>query len=102
MLRSGAAILILAAIACVRPGAPSPSAPVYDVVIRGGTIYDGLGGKPYLGDVGIIGDRVRLTGSFGTLNAKQYIDAQGMAVAPGFINMLSWATESLIQDGRGQ
>ena len=94
------ALLLLAVAACAPPRIPS--GPVYDVVIRGGTIYDGLGGKPYVGDVGIIGDRVRLTGNFGTLNAKQYIDAHGMAVAPGFINMLSWATESLIQDGRSQ
>jgi N-acyl-D-amino-acid deacylase len=97
---TGFPLLLLAIAACAPRNIPS--APVYDVVIRGGTIYDGLGGKPYVGDVGIIGDRVRLTGSFGTLNAKQYIDAQGMAVAPGFINMLSWATESLIQDGRSQ
>ena len=99
-IRTGFPLLLLAIAACAPRNIPS--APVYDVVIRGGTIYDGLGGKPYVGDVGIIGDRVRLTGSFGTLNAKQYIDAQGMAVAPGFINMLSWATESLIQDGRSQ
>src|SRR5690349_20982346 len=99
-IRTGFPLLLLAIAACAPRNIPS--APVYDVVIRGGTIYDGLGGKPYVGDVGIIGDRVRLTGSFGTLNAKQYIDAQGMAVAPGFINMLSWANESLIQDGRSQ
>ena len=94
--------LLLLAVASCAPLGRTPSGPVYDVVIRGGTIYDGLGGKPYVGDVGIIGDRVRLTGSFGTLNAKQYVDAQGMAVAPGFINMLSWSNESLIQDGRSQ
>src|SRR5689334_5777156 len=99
-IRTGFPLLLLAIAACAPRNIPS--APVYDVVIRGGTIYDGLGGKPYVGEAGIIGDRVRLTGSFGTLNAKQYIDAQGMAVAPGFINMLSWATESLIQDGRSQ
>src|SRR5690349_20647257 len=99
-IRTGFPLLLLAIAACAPRNIPS--APVYDVVIRGGTIYDGLGGKPYVGDVGIIGDRVRLTGSFGTLNAKQYIDAQGMAVAPGFINMLSWATESLLADGRSQ
>ncbi len=79
-----------------------PASPVYDVVIRGGTIYDGLGGAPFVGDVGIIGDKIRVTGNFGTLIAKLDIDARGMAVAPGFINMLSWANESLIQDGRSQ
>ncbi len=83
-------------------GRTNLESPVYDVVIRNGTIYDGLGGAPYLGDVGIIGDKIRLVGNFGTLSAKQTIDARGMAVAPGFINMLSWANESLIQDGRSQ
>src|SRR3954467_14032239 len=93
----------LLVLACARPQTgPGPQPPVYDVVIRGGTVYDGLGGKPFVGDVGIIGDRVRLTGNFGALNAKQVIDARGMAVAPGFINMLSHVEESLIQDGRSQ
>src|SRR6185295_8776709 len=61
-----------------------------------------LGGHPYVGDDGVIGDKIRLTGNFGTLNTKREIDARGMALAPGFINMLSWANESLIQDGRSQ
>jgi N-acyl-D-amino-acid deacylase len=101
--RFSPALGFLLVLACARPQTgPSPQSPVYDIVIRGGTIYDGLGGKPFVGDIGIIGDRVRLTGNFGALNAKQVIDAQGMAVAPGFINMLSQAEESLIQDGRSQ
>src|SRR4051812_44351355 len=92
-------LLLLCAISCVPP---QHQPTVYDVVIRGGTIYDGLGGAPYVGDVGIIGDRIRLTGNFSGTNAKREIDARGMAVSPGFINMLSWADESLIQDGRSQ
>ena len=91
--------LLFATVSCVPP---RPQTTVYDVVIRGGTIYDGLGGAPFVGDIGIIGDRIRLTGNFGALNARREIDARGMAVAPGFINMLSWANESLIQDGRSQ
>ncbi len=91
--------LFLATLACAHP---APQSTVYDVVIRGGTIYDGLGGAPYVGDVGIIGDKIRLTGNFSGVHGKQEIDARGMAVAPGFINMLSWANESLIQDGRSQ
>ncbi|HEX6096838.1 MAG TPA: D-aminoacylase [Thermoanaerobaculia bacterium] len=72
----------------------------YDVVIRGGTIYDGSGSAPVTGDVAIRNDRIAKVGKVrGT--AKQEIDAGGKAVAPGFINMLSWATESLIVDGRG-
>jgi len=79
--------LLPLAFACAHP--PQTQSPVYDVVIRGGTIYDGLGGAPYVGDVGIIGEKIRLVGDFGTLNAKKEIDGRGMAVAPGFINMLS-------------
>lgn len=75
--------------------------PAFDVVIRGGTIYDGRGGAPYLGDVAIRGDRIVAVGRVSGRGARE-VDAHGLAVAPGFINMLSWATESLIQDGRGQ
>jgi len=72
----------------------------YDVVIRNGTIYDGSGGAPVTGDVAIRHDRIAKIGSV-TAKGKREIDAHGMAVAPGFINMLSWATNSLIVDGRG-
>src|SRR5688572_17715403 len=74
----------------------------YDVVIRGGTIYDGRGGAPYIGDVAIRGDRIARVARRIPGRGRQEVDARGLAVAPGFINMLSWATESLIQDGRGQ
>ena len=74
--------------------------PVYDVVIQGGTIYDGSGSKPYRGAVAIKGDRIVAVGARIRGEAKTTIDATGLAVAPGFINMLSWATESLIHDGR--
>ena len=96
---SSLATLLLFVLSCAHP---QPQSTVYDVVIRGGTIYNGLGGAPFIGDVGIIGDRIRVTGDFAMPNAKLEIDARGMAVAPGFINMLSWANESLIQDGRSQ
>ncbi|HMG48708.1 MAG TPA: D-aminoacylase [Allosphingosinicella sp.] len=75
--------------------------PAYDVVIRGGTLYDGGGGAPYRGDVAISGDRIVAVGRVAGRGARE-IDAAGLAVAPGFVNMLSWATESLIQDGRSQ
>ena len=74
----------------------------YDVILRGGTIYDGSGGKPYVGDVAIKGDRIAKVGKLGDARGKSEIDVKGLAVAPGFINMLSWATDSLIHDGRGQ
>ena len=72
----------------------------YDTVISGGTIYDGSGAAGYAGDVAIRGDRIACVGHCPGW-ATQRIDAKGLAVAPGFINMLSWATESLIADGRG-
>lgn len=81
--------------------AEETSAPNYDVIIRGGTIYDGLGGAPYAGDVAISGDKVAAVGDLGEATADTVVDATGMAVAPGFINMLSWATDTLIIDGRG-
>ncbi len=73
----------------------------YDVVIRGGTVYDGRGGKPVVADVAIVGDSIVAVGRVRE-RGRTEIDARGLAVAPGFINMLSWATESLIEDGRSQ
>jgi N-acyl-D-amino-acid deacylase len=74
----------------------------FDVIIRGGTVYDGTGAEPRQADVAIRGDRIAGVGDFKSAKAKTVIDAKGLAVAPGFINMLSWSTESLIQDGRSQ
>jgi N-acyl-D-amino-acid deacylase len=80
----------------------SPSATKFDVIIRGGAVYDGTGGEPKDVDVAIGGDRVAAVGDLRGANAKTLVDAKGMAVAPGFINMLSWSNESLLQDGRSQ
>jgi len=79
--------------------APVPAS--YSVLIRGGTIYDGSGNTPYVGDVGLKGDRIVYVGPHAPGHAARVIDAKGKAVSPGFINMLSWAVESLIADGRG-
>jgi N-acyl-D-amino-acid deacylase len=97
-----AAALPLFAAASPAPPAAAAPAPAYDVVIRGGTIYDGSGKTPFTGDVGIKGDRIAFVGRRIRGRGKTEIDAAGLAVAPGFINMLSWATESLVVDGRGQ
>jgi N-acyl-D-amino-acid deacylase len=79
----------------------TPSPPAFDVLIRGGTIYDGSGGAPFTGDVAMAGDRIVAIGpDLGT--ADLVINADGRAVSPGFINMLSWANESLLEDGRSQ
>jgi N-acyl-D-amino-acid deacylase len=80
----------------------SPAAVEFDVLIRGGTLYDGSGGPGRQADVAIRGDRIAGVGDFGKATAKNVVDAKGLAVAPGFINMLSWSTDSLIQDGRSQ
>ena len=74
----------------------------YDIVIRNGMIYDGSGSSPFAGDIAISADTIAAVGSLGQVKGKQEIDVGGMVVAPGFINMLSWATETLIEDGRSQ
>ena len=73
-----------------------------DVVIRGGIVYDGTGAPGRRADVGIQGDRIAAVGDLSGIPATATIDATGLAVAPGFINMLSWSTESLLIDGRSQ
>jgi N-acyl-D-amino-acid deacylase len=74
----------------------------YDILIRNGQIYDGSGGKPYLGSVAVTGAVIAAVGPLDGATAKKVIDAGGLAITPGFINMLSWATDSLIVDGRSQ
>jgi N-acyl-D-amino-acid deacylase len=73
----------------------------YSILIRGGTIYDGSGNVPYVGDVALKGDRIAYVGPHAPGRAARTVDAAGKAVSPGFINMLSWANASLIADGRG-
>jgi N-acyl-D-amino-acid deacylase len=94
-------ILAGCALAPAATPAPAPAAPAYDLLIRGGTIYDGSGGAPYVGDVAIDRDRIAFVGPHAPGAAARTLDAGGMAVSPGFINMLSWANETLIEDGRG-
>ena len=72
----------------------------YDTIIRNGNIYDGTGGKPYLADLAIQGDKIAKIAPNIPERGKEEIDGSNMAVTPGFINMLSWATTSLIADGR--
>ncbi len=74
----------------------------YDLILRDGTIYDGSGKPPVRGDVAIKGDRIAAVGDVGSSTADHEIQLNGLAVAPGFINMLSWSVESLIEDGRSQ
>jgi N-acyl-D-amino-acid deacylase len=90
------AVLALAA-ATQAATAPKP----FDVVIRGGTVYDGSGGQPYVADVAVRGDRIALIAPHIARQGKVEVDARGKAVSPGFINMLAHPEESLIADGRG-
>lgn len=78
------------------------SSPDYDVIIRGGTVYDGSGDAPVTADVGLRADTIAAVGDLSAASGATEIDAEGLAVAPGFINMLSWATNALIIDGRSQ
>ena len=82
-------------------GACATTTNTYELLIENGTIYDGNGGKPYQADIAVIDDRIVAIGDVAG-SADAVIDAEGYAVAPGFINMLSWATESLVIDGRSQ
>lgn len=74
----------------------------FDIVFRGGTIYDGSGELPFIGDVAILDDKIAKVSKFINGRGRIELDSSGLAVAPGFINMLSWANESLIADGRSQ
>ena len=74
----------------------------FDVIIKNGAVYNGTGSETQYVDLAIRGDRIAGVGDYKNAKAKTVIDARGLAVAPGFINMLSWSTESLIQDGRSQ
>jgi N-acyl-D-amino-acid deacylase len=80
----------------------SACGPRYDVIIRHGTVYDGSGQAAVVADVAIAGDSIAAIGDLGRARGTVEVDATGLAVAPGFINMLSWATESLLEDGRSQ
>ncbi len=93
--------LVLSLVSCSSP-------PDHQVVLKGGTIYDGSGGTPFVGDLAIDDDTISAVqargedGGAAGLRGVTEIDVSGMAVSPGFINMLSWANESLLQDGRGE
>jgi N-acyl-D-aspartate/D-glutamate deacylase len=93
----------LALLGLVAGAAPGPDAPAsFDVVIRGGTVYDGTGAPGRRADVGLRGDKIAAVGDLSSARSRTEIDARSLAVAPGFINMLSWSTDTLIADGRSQ
>jgi N-acyl-D-amino-acid deacylase len=98
-MRNSRRLLALLAAFWVAPG-PSSGQP-FDTVLRGGTIYDGSGGPAFVADVGIRGDSIAAVGNLSGAAATEELDVSGLAVSPGFVNMLSWAGRSLIEDGRG-
>lgn len=102
MLRVRGSVLMLALAACgAAPGALA-AGETYDVLIRNGVVYDGSGAAGRRLDVAVRGDRIAaLLPAGSAATATRTLDARGQAVAPGFINVLSWANESLIADGRG-
>src|SRR5215472_55944 len=102
MIRSILSCLFLFAAATldVPARAATEAAASYDVLISGGTIYDGGGGEPYTGDVAVRGDRIAYVGPHAPESARERVDAHGKAVAPGFVNMLAHPEESLLVDGR--
>ena len=76
--------------------------PSHDLILRGGHIYDGSGNDAYVGDIAFDDDKIVMLGDLGNVSAAVEIDVTGLAVAPGFVNMMSWANESLIHDGHSQ
>ncbi|HSO22579.1 MAG TPA: D-aminoacylase, partial [Chondromyces sp.] len=100
VLRIAAAVGAFFFAACLLSSCAAPVQ--YDVVLRNGTIYDGSGSEPFAGDVAINGDVIVAIGDLGRATGRLELDVEGLAVAPGFINMMCWANESLIEDGRSQ
>ncbi len=76
--------------------------PVYEMILRNGMVYDGSGGQPFQADIAVNQDTIAAIGDLRKARGNIDLDIQGLSVAPGFINMLSWANESLIEDGRSQ
>jgi N-acyl-D-amino-acid deacylase len=105
-MRSGPICAAVAAAALSLIGATTAEQParldVIDVIIRGGTLYDGTGSPGRRADVGLRGDLIAAVGDLAGVTAARTVDATGLAVAPGFINMLSWSTESLLVDGKSE
>jgi N-acyl-D-amino-acid deacylase len=97
MIRTSAYVLGCLVLAGCAAGTPD-----FDVIIRGGTVHDGTGGDPVVADVALAGDTVAAVGDLSNARGRIEIDAAGLAVAPGFINVLSWANEALLHDGRSQ
>src|SRR5690349_14311057 len=102
MGRFAAVLIALSVATALGASATSAEAPRYDIIIRGGVVYDGAGGPGVREDVAVRDGRIAALGDMSAALGRDEIDAHGQAVAPGFINMLSWASDSLLVDGRSQ
>src|SRR5882724_3562385 len=93
---------LLLAACQVRQASPSDNSDpiVFDLIVRHGEVYNGSGEPPVKADIGVRGERIAVIGDLRQAHAVHEVNAQGMAVAPGFVNMLSWAPDSLYLDGR--
>jgi len=94
-------ILALLSAAALSACESEQTPPAYDTVIINGVLYDGSGAAGVATEIAVKDDRIAAIGDLDETQARAVIDAHGMAVAPGFINMLSWAPVTLIEDGRG-
>jgi N-acyl-D-amino-acid deacylase len=99
MLKLSAALCFIAVMILIGSDLIRAEETEYDIILKNGMIYDGSGKEPFKGDVAIKGDKIVGVGKLENAKGKQEIDVKGLAVAPGFVNMLSWATDSLIEDG---
>jgi N-acyl-D-amino-acid deacylase len=93
-------LLTVALVLILMIGSDAQTQPEFDYIIRNGTIYNGSGEPPFRGDIAILHDTIAAIGTLDNARGKKEIDAKGLAVSPGFINMLSWADRSLLMDGR--
>lgn len=94
--------LVIAAIWRQARAADSGGEPEYPLVLRGGVVIDGTGAPARRADVAVAADRIVAIGDLGAARGRTELDASGLVVAPGFINSLSWATESIIEDPRAE
>src|SRR5262245_36177989 len=101
---SGALRAARALLACLPAlgGCETTSGAEFDLVLRGGVLYDGSGAPPIAGDLAIRGDVIAAVGALGSARGREEMDVRGLAAAPGFLKLLSWATEWLFEDGRSQ
>ena len=93
-------ILVALAAGCGRAPAPAPSAASYDIIIANGRVVDGTGAPWFRGDVGLRGDRIAAVGDLSAATSRLRVDASGLVVAPGFIDMLGQSEFSVLVDNR--